>query len=378
MSGRGDIRMYVEHLFEGRTLDAETIELKEEIYGNLVARFDDYVAQGMREDEAYERTCEAVTSVDDVMGTERDADGEKGAGSDETVVRPAVAGAVAEPTGAGAAPGPVGTAAPPPPEPARRRWGAVRVVAVVAGAVVVVAVASAVAFGVFGRGATQQTSEDVTQITAPSATTGSTGTQGGTGAGTGNGTGTDNGSGTGTGSGTGAQGGNGNGYGHGAQGATGLDAEIYAHSVDDLATYVGMSASDDRFLEMMNALPLGFYASASLYDPADAGTVELTYSYEDRDALAHDDDCVDRALVYDVVAAMAVCPDLDTLRIVEEETNPYDYDRDLRVFRRATVEGILGFPLNADLLVADIWDATRDEVMTTRAWDAIWESSDVD
>ena len=57
MSGISDIRMYVEHLFEGRTLDAETIELKEEIYGNLVARYEDYLAQGMTEAEAYRRTC---------------------------------------------------------------------------------------------------------------------------------------------------------------------------------------------------------------------------------------------------------------------------------------------------------------------------------
>ena len=60
--------MHVEHLFEGRVLDAETIELKEEIYGNLVARYDDYVTQGMSSDEAYRRTCEAVTSIEDVLG----------------------------------------------------------------------------------------------------------------------------------------------------------------------------------------------------------------------------------------------------------------------------------------------------------------------
>ena len=42
-----ELRMYVEHLFEGRVLTAEMIELKEEIYGNLVARYEDYVAGGM-------------------------------------------------------------------------------------------------------------------------------------------------------------------------------------------------------------------------------------------------------------------------------------------------------------------------------------------
>ena len=56
-----------------RMLDAETIELKEEIYGNLVARYEDYLAQGMSAEEAYARTCEAVTSVDDVMGEKDEA-----------------------------------------------------------------------------------------------------------------------------------------------------------------------------------------------------------------------------------------------------------------------------------------------------------------
>lgn len=325
----------------------------------------------MSEDEAYERTCEAVTNVDDVMGAERDADGEKGVGSDETVARPAVAGTTPGPTGTGAAPGPAGAPVPPPSEPARRRWGAGRVVAVVAGAVVVVAVASAVAFGVFGRGATQQTSEDVTQITAPSATTGGTGTQGGAGGGTGTGAG----NGTGTGAQTGAQGGNG--YGYGTQGATGLDAEVYAHDVSTLSPYAGMGAADSRFLEMMQALPLGAYVTSAQGDAA-TGTLDLAYAYDNRDALDYDDDCVDRALVYDVVAAMAVSPEVSTVRVVEEETNPYDYDRDLRVFRRTSVERILGLTLGTDLLSADAWNATRDQVMTTHAWDAIWESSDVD
>ena len=53
-----ELRMYVEHLFEGRVLTAEMIELKEEIYGNLVARYEDYVAGGMGEAEHHEhRRC---------------------------------------------------------------------------------------------------------------------------------------------------------------------------------------------------------------------------------------------------------------------------------------------------------------------------------
>lgn len=62
-----EIRMYVEHLFEGRMLTAENIELKEEIYGNLVARYEDYVAGGMDTAEALEKTKASMSSIDDVI-----------------------------------------------------------------------------------------------------------------------------------------------------------------------------------------------------------------------------------------------------------------------------------------------------------------------
>lgn len=62
-----EIRMYVEHLFEGRTLTPEVIELKEEIYANLVARYEDYLASGMSEAEALARTKASMPSVDGVL-----------------------------------------------------------------------------------------------------------------------------------------------------------------------------------------------------------------------------------------------------------------------------------------------------------------------
>lgn len=68
-----EIRMYVEHLFEGRMLTAENIELKEEIYGNLVARYEDYVSSGIDPAEALEKTKASMTSVDDVIEGEDDA-----------------------------------------------------------------------------------------------------------------------------------------------------------------------------------------------------------------------------------------------------------------------------------------------------------------
>lgn len=62
-----ELRMYVERLFEGRTLTNEAIELKEEIYGNLVARYDDYCAQGMGETDALTRTMASITGIDELL-----------------------------------------------------------------------------------------------------------------------------------------------------------------------------------------------------------------------------------------------------------------------------------------------------------------------
>lgn len=58
--------MYVEHLFEGKVLTPENIELKEEIYGNLVARYEDLIAEGVSEEEALERTKQSMSSLDEI------------------------------------------------------------------------------------------------------------------------------------------------------------------------------------------------------------------------------------------------------------------------------------------------------------------------
>ena len=62
-----EIRMYVERLFLGKVLTEEVLELKEEIYGNLVARYEDYVASGMDAAEALRATEASITSVDDEL-----------------------------------------------------------------------------------------------------------------------------------------------------------------------------------------------------------------------------------------------------------------------------------------------------------------------
>ena len=68
-----EIRMYVERLFQGKTLTDDIIELKEEIYGNLVARYEDYLTEGMSEADALAKTQASMTSIDDMLAGEADA-----------------------------------------------------------------------------------------------------------------------------------------------------------------------------------------------------------------------------------------------------------------------------------------------------------------
>lgn len=365
MSRRADIRMHVEHLFEGRTLTKETIELKEEIYGNLVARYEDYVAQGMGDDEAYRRTCEAVGSLDDVLGGEGEKDEEpqdvsadqSDVPADKTVVAP---GAPVPPEDAPGAD--EGANAP------RRRWSSTKIAVVTVVTVLLVAIAVVTAINVLNASVAldaydSSTSSNVQRTDADDSTayvdpseTGPTTT---TPQGEQNGSGQQNGNGQQNGS------------------ATGLDAEVYAHNVSELSGRSATSVGDGRISEIVAGLPLAAYAT-EVSEASDSNAVSITYTYQDRDRVAYDDDCVDRALVYNVVALMSTVSDLDRVELIEIEDDGYDYDRDRQVFDRATVEGILGIPLNADLLAADVWNATRDQVMTKRYWDPIWESADVD
>ena len=127
----------------------------------------------------------------------------------------------------------------------------------------------------------------------------------------------------------------------------------------------------------MRSLPVGAYVSG-VSTEVDRNVLEINYSYQDRDSVARDDDHVDLALVYDVVALMSTVDGLDVVRIVETEPDDGSYDTDVHIFDRSVVEGMLGIPLNADLLTEDTWNATRDQVLMERYWDPLWESADVD
>lgn len=103
-----EIRMYVEHLFEGKMLTAEMIELKEEIYGNLVARYEDLIAEGVEPGDALARTKESMTSIDDLLAGEdaeenaselSPADKDTGSGEDAGGTQPVVAAPAGESAG---------------------------------------------------------------------------------------------------------------------------------------------------------------------------------------------------------------------------------------------------------------------------------------
>lgn len=173
-----EIRMYVEHLFEGKMLTAEMIELKEEIYGNLVARYEDLIAEGVEPGDALARTKESMTSIDDVLAGEdveenaselSPADKDTGSGEDAGGTQPVVAApAVAAASAASVAPGapvpPEGTENPlpaPVAQPAqdvgkkRRTW------IIVAAAVAAILLVPALLFGAGMIGFTSMSGADV-------------------------------------------------------------------------------------------------------------------------------------------------------------------------------------------------------------------------
>lgn len=376
MSDRSDIRMHVEHLFEGRMLDAETIELKEEIYGNLVARYDDYVAQGMSADEAYRRTCEAVTSIEDVLG-EKD---EPAAAEAPTRAMPRPEPKPGPQPGPvpprPAAPEPPAGVTPPAPAPAApKRWSAGMIVAVVAVVLLVAGIAGCTVFNMLDTQRAHddyqgQTSQTVQQVDEPGTTSESSGqTTSQT---------------TGNGADTSQQTTGGQTTGAPEDSADDLSDDIYAVTPETLSGQTALStASPDQgaLTTLVQTLPLGTYLGG--VSVPSAGTLEVTYSYpthDERNYIARDDDYVDRALVFNAAALICTVSDLDTLTVYETEPDddsPYT-DTDVHVFTRSDMEQVLGVTLDASQLTEGNWATLRDQLMEKRVWDRIWDRADRD
>lgn len=348
MSDRtADIRMYVEHLFEGRTLTPETIELKEEIYGNLVARYEDYLAQGMDADEAFRRTCEAVTSVDDVLDGEGTAKaGRAGDGAEQTW-------AAAEPV-AGAPRPPEEPRAETPGSAPKKRWTVGKVVAVVALVIVALGVVGALLFQVLvtpvsSHLATDSSVEviaDDSQVTngtthgtvTENSTTGDTGTTVGD---------------------------------SGLLNTAGLINEIRNHDQTALAGYANMAwAPDDATLaDVLGGMPLAEWllTVGSAEQQRTGNTVVVEYEFAVNDHVHDvDDDALERAVAYNAMAVLSLVPDADDVQVKLREIDAKDGELDVDGyhFRRSDMEAVLGTTLTADSLGADAWDSLRGQILS--------------
>ena len=364
--------MYVEHLFEGRVLTPEMIELKEEIYGNLMARYEDLRASGVADGAALEQAKASLTSIDDVLAEQQEAQGSAdaaGAGADAeadaagaTVARPASDDAPAAPTDVLASTGrpaaPVGT---PASTGTVRKKPSKRTV-VVLGVVVAVLLVVGIAGYAFYETVLEDRIENAVEHGGQTGAGGGTGT--GAGAGTGTGTGT--GAGTGTGTGTGAT----PGFDDDADGAVTVQGEsvlldgkpgdeviraVVASSAATVRPFAGTAPSDTTKVgDLINQLPMGSWKTRQA--SVGSGVLEVTYAavpeYVDGDA-------IDAALVYNATALMSVMPEVGAVRFaVSESDEPADYD--YYEIQRTVLESAYGVQLDEALVSDSNWKQVKE------------------
>ena len=390
-----ELRMYVEHLFEGRVLTQESIELKEEIYGNLVARYEDYVAGGMSEAEALEKTKASFTSIEDVFkesgeaedsnageaasaqageggaaswntGAAQAAPGADGMGSAaETAQMPRPEGVPVPPDGVGAEDqATAGTQAAPKTRSPRKIWPFV--VGGVLAAFILLAIVGTVVFGLIDEadvGEPSSTAQSITQNNS-AATDASQGAASGqdssnTGGGASNQT-----------------------YGDQREyeATKAVDDAIAAHSIDTLKSYTGNSLPDQGFFEH---LPLSMYVSSTGSEQGSNASYNVYYAGVSDDI---DGDGVDRALVYNAVAAFSVYPELQTITFTVQDADDTAHDANVYSFNRDTLEhafdnasGGAITQLNSSLYESqESWDQVRDYVTRNHFYDRQTDLAEID
>ena len=295
-----EIRMYVERLFQGKTLTDDVIELKEEIYGNLVARYEDYLAEGMSEEEALAKTKASMTSVDDVVAGEAAADAAK---AEEPVAESVVA-------------------------PAKKKW--------VIAAVVAVAVMACLALGVKVVDELIDAREDQIEQQhdqerydaikkeldvrdgADEITIDSDGT-----------------------------------IRFDGDLADELLTDVVNADAGALRPFIGTNLSDGATVEQaIHALPMSAYATDVDVTKGD-GVLSLSY----RDLPDYDGDSIDAALVYNATALFCMIPDALEVQItVAEADDPTD--EDYYVFKSGVMaaDGGYGVALNGTMLSESNWN----------------------
>lgn len=389
-----EIRMYVEHLFEGRMLTAENIELKEEIYGNLVARYEDYIAGGMDPAEALEKTKASMSSIDDVIEgiddaheTDRADNGDTAkADTAETTVLPNAAVAKGS---SPAQPGTVGeTVAMPvagaPVPPAGFEGDVEEDVASVSSSanaaaskgkrtrnIIIAAAAGFALFVVVGVGLIYALRIDRVEDRADSAVTevqnsGQSTTNGGTA--------------------SGQQSGQANGQSNSGQGngASARNKEVVVDA--DGTVWVDGELGDDIAVAVVNAQPgdISLYAET---DPSDAANVEslirllpmsewatgidvtlgvdvLGFAYREVPD-GYDGDSIDLALSYNTMALFCSMPLLNEVRVtVTEAGDPMD--EDYYVFTRDNAQSRFGVMLSADMMNEAGWHQLKEDNLYSR------------
>lgn len=371
-----ELRMYVEHLFEGKVLTADMIELKEEIYGNLVARYEDYVAGGMDAAEALEKTKASITSLDDVLtGDAEDAQGADGAQGRQAGSADSACSAAGETAGAGdagaadtvrmpaadtyaASTRPAG--APMPPEAAgapaadapRARWP---IVVGVLAAVVIIGAIGVAAFG-FVRDSARSYEQDTTVQVDPRSDG-----QGATSSGTDTGTLTD---------GTSSQSGDAPVFDDPEdqreyEATMALMDQIDGTSIDMLKTYASGAGPADAGT-MFGSLPLGSYVANFEYDSQNAVLMQDYQGVPDE----LDGEAVDQALVFNAAAVLCAYPEVQSVRLSVLEEGDDAYDTDIYQFERAVLEEQFAnvsdgavVQLNSSLFeTVEQWNEVRDLV----------------
>lgn len=393
-----ELRMYVEHLFEGRVLTQESIELKEEIYGNLVARYEDYVAGGMSETEALEKTKASFTSIEDVFKESGEAEGssaeeaasaeagERGAASWNAGATQAAPGADGMGSAAETAqmPRPEGTPVPPDgvssegqatagaqtaskTRAPRKIWPFV--VGGVLAAFILLAIVGTAVFGLIDEadvGEPSSTAQSITQSDS-AATDANQGTANGhdssiTGGGNSNQTYDD----------LDDQ--------REYEATKAVDDAIAAHSIDTLKSYTGNSLPDQGFFEH---LPLSMYVSSTGSEQGSSASYNVYYAGVSDDI---DGDGVDRALVYNAVAAFSVYPELQTINFTVQDADDTAHDANVYSFNRDTLEhafdnasGGAITQLNSSLYESqESWDQVRDYVTRNHFYDRQTDLAEID
>lgn len=403
-----ELRMHVEHLFEGKVLTGNNIDLKEEIYGNLVARYEDYVASGMSEAEALEKTKASMTNIDDVLEGKADGpeDGEANVSSkDDSVAEtaaseakpaatnmeesvqlessgaPAKTSAKAQAANATADTTPVVAATPDGATGGigesrtagssskitsfltrNKRW--VITASIVAAILVVAGITGAAFDEIFDHDDDKRAISRVnasTQAGSSSPDTGDTKAASGANATSGTTSATRSGM---------IHPNRGYDIYVDANGNLRYDDEladdlifaITEHASAAASSYVGTSLTNtSKVQEFVVSLPMGEWATSI------AGTREngvLSYDYASVPAW-YDGDSIEAAMAYNATVIFCAMPEVNTVEVVVSESDePYDYD--YYVFERSVAENLYGVALTSDLVNETGWRQLKDDNLYTR------------